>query len=142
MCCMKKGKWMVKVYDLVSESKSLDEHPGMVMNFYNRGIAGDTIVKLKERWDTDCMSLRPAVVSLLIGVNDYQVSLQATGAGDVRKFKNEYEELLQMTLDQLPKVRLVIGEPFALNGRSEEHTSELQSLMRISYAVFCLKKKK
>src|SRR3546814_4788303 len=30
--------------------------------------------------------------------------------------------------------------PFAI--RSEEHTSELQSLMRISYAVFCLKKKK
>src|SRR3546814_7182076 len=30
-----------------------------------------------------------------------------------------------------------VGEP----GRSEEHTSELQSLMRISYAVFCLKKK-
>src|SRR3546814_9179812 len=28
------------------------------------------------------------------------------------------------------------------NGRSEEHTSELQSLMRISYAVLCLKKKK
>src|SRR3546814_4719198 len=31
------------------------------------------------------------------------------------------------------------GQPFG--GRSEEHTSELQSLMRISYAVFCLKKK-
>src|SRR3546814_5066376 len=30
----------------------------------------------------------------------------------------------------------------AESGRSEEHTSELQSLMRISYAVFCLKKKK
>src|SRR3546814_9584395 len=30
----------------------------------------------------------------------------------------------------------------ATNRRSEEHTSELQSLMRISYAVFCLKKKK
>src|SRR3546814_1288526 len=40
---------------------------------------------------------------------------------------------------------LVIGEvdahPSALTVRSEEHTSELQSLMRISYAVFCLKKK-
>src|SRR3546814_7265246 len=35
--------------------------------------------------------------------------------------------------DQLPAV---------CEGRSEEHTSELQSLMRISYAVFCLKKKK
>src|SRR3546814_2925610 len=35
------------------------------------------------------------------------------------------------------------GPPFLSGGgRSEEHTSELQSLMRISYAVFCLKKKK
>src|SRR3546814_3301636 len=33
-------------------------------------------------------------------------------------------------------------EPGAIAERSEEHTSELQSLMRISYAVFCLKKKK
>src|SRR3546814_5457404 len=32
--------------------------------------------------------------------------------------------------------------PIAASARSEEHTSELQSLMRISYAVFCLKKKK
>src|SRR3546814_2525254 len=35
----------------------------------------------------------------------------------------------------------ILGQ-MAENGRSEEHTSELQSLMRISYAVFCLKKKK
>src|SRR3546814_2012239 len=36
----------------------------------------------------------------------------------------------------------VADERFVLpEGRSEEHTSELQSLMRISYAVFCLKKK-
>src|SRR3546814_9054577 len=38
----------------------------------------------------------------------------------------------------------VLQSPFAAStgDRSEEHTSELQSLMRISYAVFCLKKKK
>src|SRR3546814_7892725 len=35
-----------------------------------------------------------------------------------------------------------VVEHMAEVGRSEEHTSELQSLMRISYAVFCLKKKK
>src|SRR3546814_2953103 len=34
------------------------------------------------------------------------------------------------------------GRSCRTDGRSEEHTSELQSLMRISYAVFCLKKKK
>src|SRR3546814_2499044 len=37
---------------------------------------------------------------------------------------------------------LGIHRATAAPGRSEEHTSELQSLMRISYAVFCLKKKK
>src|SRR3546814_9761167 len=36
----------------------------------------------------------------------------------------------------------VIGQRYTAELRSEEHTSELQSLMRISYAVFCLKKKK
>src|SRR3546814_2875500 len=39
----------------------------------------------------------------------------------------------------------IVGNPQPLAGsfdRSEEHTSELQSLMRISYAVFCLKKKR
>src|SRR3546814_3711206 len=39
-----------------------------------------------------------------------------------------------------PDRRAVDSHP--LSGRSEEHTSELQSLMRNSYAVFCLKKKK
>src|SRR3546814_2653233 len=42
-----------------------------------------------------------------------------------------------------PYVRVLhrVG-PLSIGERSEEHTSELQSLMRISYAVFCLKKKK
>src|SRR3546814_4471853 len=38
-----------------------------------------------------------------------------------------------------PRIKLRVGIE---DRRSEEHTSELQSLMRISYAVFCLKKKK
>src|SRR3546814_6643624 len=43
-----------------------------------------------------------------------------------------------LELADVPKQLLVVGGGI----RSEEHTSELQSLMRISYAVFCLKKKK
>src|SRR3546814_5435818 len=42
------------------------------------------------------------------------------------------------TTAPVPAIRKVLQKA----GRSEEHTSELQSLMRISYAVFCLKKKK
>src|SRR3546814_5846063 len=40
-----------------------------------------------------------------------------------------------------PRFKPPFPASFGLYGRSEEHTSELQSLMRISYAVFCLKKK-
>src|SRR3546814_5740821 len=39
------------------------------------------------------------------------------------------------------EIRPCVGATYCLDRRSEEHTSELQSLMRISYAVFCLKKK-
>src|SRR3546814_8736352 len=46
-------------------------------------------------------------------------------------------------VDQLASGYLVRARLAAMRGdRSEEHTSELQSLMRISYAVFCLKQKK
>src|SRR3546814_9781669 len=41
-----------------------------------------------------------------------------------------------------PRPRARRSRPCRGRGRSEEHTSELQSLMRISYAVFCLQKKK
>src|SRR3546814_7439802 len=47
-------------------------------------------------------------------------------------------------IDQLPArlVKRPVAHQPDVGRRSEEHTSELQSLMRISYAVFCLKKKK
>src|SRR3546814_5296664 len=59
------------------------------------------------------------------------------------------ELLPNITLQQLEsyRARTLFGPNAVLSGaglwfRSEEHTSELQSLMRISYAVFCLKKKR
>src|SRR3546814_7405648 len=67
-----------------------------------------------------------------------QVTDQASGAISVAGVNNRFNTISVDGLSQ--------GDPFGLNAngmpyRSEEHTSELQSLMRISYAVFCLKKK-
>src|SRR3546814_6745696 len=45
-------------------------------------------------------------------------------------------------IDRPPLMQLSRASPPCRTPRSEEHTSELQSLMRISYPVFCLKKKK
>src|SRR3546814_10631566 len=58
----------------------------------------------------------------------------------------QYEKLLDLLADTraIPGAHIVAGgvAPEGAGYRSEEHTSELQSLMRISYAFFCLKKKK
>src|SRR3546814_4705091 len=57
-----------------------------------------------------------------------------------------YEKLMAakyLTGDvRVPLEGTVLPDSYSYDRRSEEHTSELQSLMRISYAVFCLKKKK
>src|SRR3546814_7600261 len=53
--------------------------------------------------------------------------------------KGRRVDYLVGTMIELPRAALMAGE---IAERSEEHTSELQSLMRSSYAVFCLKKKK
>src|SRR3546814_11595170 len=46
------------------------------------------------------------------------------------------------SIEREPEAEFGEQEQFVADQRSEEHTSELQSLMRISYAVFCLNKKK
>src|SRR3546814_10027685 len=56
----------------------------------------------------------------------------------VEKMATRKAEMTDMRPSGGGKTRITFSAP----SRSEEHTSELQSLMRISYAVFCLKKKK
>src|SRR3546814_6057928 len=55
-------------------------------------------------------------------------------------FKELEKRMAQITASMVKELREKTDAP--MMERSEEHTSELQSLMRISYAVFCLKKKK
>src|SRR3546814_4765293 len=103
----------------------------------------------------------------LIAAGDYETALevarQQVASGAAILDVNMDEGLLDSEAAMTTFLNLIAGEPDiarvpimvdsskwsvieaglkCLQGRSEEHTSELQSLMRISYAVFCLKKKK
>src|SRR3546814_5835572 len=74
-------------------------------------------------------------------------TLFRSGEGVVVTGLELLEEELPLLMEQkervaLPRVGLAVASLLRLFARSEEHTSELQSLMRTSYAVFCLKKKK
>src|SRR3546814_3883353 len=79
-------------------------------------------------------AIRELTQGLLEGERD-QVLLGVTGSGKTFTAAQAIAEL------QRPALVLAPNKTLAAQ-RSEEHTSELQSLMRISYAVFCLKKKK
>src|SRR3546814_8160596 len=58
-----------------------------------------------------------------------------------RRAEAKYGISAREILLELGRQKMVGGQEDMIEDRSEEHTSELQSLMRISYAVFCLKKK-
>src|SRR3546814_20643140 len=75
---------------------------------------------------------------------DQRPQLVAVAAAEEYQHQQRYHELPQLLQQhEQPRHRMQpVHLPVFGAGRSEEHTSELQSLMRISYAVFCLKKKK
>src|SRR3546814_9368244 len=61
---------------------------------------------------------------------------------EIKEISQNMANLGTINSEIVEKLFLEFVNNFSSTGRSEEHTSELQSLMRISYAVFCLKKKK
>src|SRR3546814_1754832 len=96
-------------------------------------------------WSSDvCSSDLPLVAILLLSILSIWLELPVNTVGGMGKLP---EGLPSIVLPNVPltleTLRIIL--PYSLTMaavRSEEHTSELQSLMRISYAVFCLKKKK
>src|SRR3546814_9384707 len=69
------------------------------------------------------------------------VSTAADGVTTVEPESGPYDPIVFFRSFDGQRHEVALGDTVArLNERSEEHTSELQSLMRISYAVFCLKK--
>ncbi|HYG34759.1 MAG TPA: GDSL-type esterase/lipase family protein, partial [Clostridia bacterium] len=84
------------------------------LKVYNRGISGHKVFQLAERWQADCLDLQPNVLSILIGVNDFWHTLDGNYKGTVEAYERDYRLLLERTLKALPKVRLVICEPFVL----------------------------
>lgn len=92
----------------------LRDHPGMNLKTYNRGISGNKVPQLDDRWQADALDLKPAVLSILIGVNDIWHKLNGKYEGTTETFETGYRALLDRTLKALPDVQIVICEPFVL----------------------------
>ncbi len=92
----------------------LAARPGDGLRIFNRGISGHKVYQLAERWQRDCLDLQPSVLSVLIGVNDIWHMLAGNYNGTLEVYERDYRALLARTRQALPKVRLVVCEPFVL----------------------------
>jgi lysophospholipase L1-like esterase len=82
--------------------------------FINRGVGGNRVSDLYARWNEDAISLKPDIISILVGVNDAWriMSGQPSGASD--RFERVYRHLLDETREIMPDSKLVLCEPFML----------------------------
>jgi lysophospholipase L1-like esterase len=88
--------------------------PAAKLRFHNRGISGNKVFQLAERWEKDCLDLAPDVLSILIGVNDIWHKRGGHYDGTVETYEEDYDALLTRTRVALPEVKLVVCEPFVL----------------------------
>jgi lysophospholipase L1-like esterase len=102
-------------YAWLAAAELLTDRPKANLKVYNRGISGNKVFQLAERWDADCLALKPGVLSILIGVNDIWHKLNGKYEGTVEIYERDYRALLERTRKALPKVKLIICEPFVLH---------------------------
>ena len=101
------------VFQIVSHQ--MGANPDKKWRYYNRGISGNKVFQLADRWEDDCLQLKPDVLSILIGVNDFWHSLKDY-PGTAQTYEADFRKLLDRTLKELPNLKLIIGEPFAVKG--------------------------
>lgn len=89
------------------------KHPELKLKFLNRGIGGDRAIDLKNRWQEDCLDLKPTVVSLMIGINDTWRKFDENDSTSVEEYKETVRGLLTDVKEKLG-ARLVIMEPFVV----------------------------
>ena len=105
-----------KGYAQVAAGALLNKFADKNIQVYNRGIGGNKVPQLQERWQKDCIDLKPNILSILIGVNDYWHKRDGKYEGTAQSYKIQYRTLLDSTLKVLPNVQLIIGEPFGVLG--------------------------
>lgn len=103
-------------YALQASAEMLFTHADKELKIYNKGISGNKVYQLAERWDKDCLDIKPDILSILIGVNDFWHKHNGKYDGTVTVYKKDFIALLERTLTAAPNVKLVIGEPFAVKG--------------------------
>ena len=87
--------------------------PSLDIRFVNRGINGNRVIDLLNRYDEDFREIQPDFLSVLIGINDtWHDSQNPTGA---KAYEEDYSLLLEKIKKDMPDCKIMIMEPFLIN---------------------------
>ena len=84
----------------------LVDHPEVDWVFHNYGVSGNRVVDLYARWKGDALTLKPDIISILIGINDtwHEYCRTRPNGVSVEQYERVYRELLRWTKEELPNV--------------------------------------
>ncbi len=90
-------------------------YPSVHVRFVNKGVSGDRVHNLIERYIEDIRDIEPDFLSILIGINDVWRRYDSNDPGTPEAFRDHYEYLLRMIRAQMPDTKILLIDPFVLN---------------------------
>ena len=99
-------------YMMLCAARIQSDYPEQETLFFNRGISGNTLNELQQRWQSDCIDLHPDVMTLLVGTNDVDLYLSGKAPLDIKQWESNYRNLLDQLRSANPNVKIALGTPF------------------------------
>ena len=101
-------------YSFLAAADILFAHPEKNLKIYNKGISGNKVYQLAERWENDTIALQPNILSILIGVNDFWHMMNGNYAGNLDTYRNDYIRLLKQTREKLIPYQSIFEKAYSL----------------------------
>lgn len=118
----------------------LAARPNLNLTVENRGVSGDTTDDLIGRWNTDCIALKPDIVSVMIGINDLwrkygeSVEMQQMHVGP-EMYESNYRQILTQLVEKCGS-QLILMEPYLFcDDPGNSMLRELDAYIRIVHAL-------
>lgn len=116
------------------------------IKFINRGISGNRVQNLLERYNDDFKAVKPDFISILIGINDTWRRYDSNDETTALQYENTYESLLQKIKEDMPNTKIMLIEPFLIPVKKEQEVwredldPKIQVVRRLAnkYADYCL----
>lgn len=103
-----------KIYELL--------FPQNDVTFINRGISGNRVIDLLNRYETDFEQIQPDYLSIMIGINDTWRRYDSGDPTTAEAFESNYRTILERFKNACPNAKIMLIEPFLLPTEPEKET--------------------